>query len=123
MTKRIEDSMLKGPDQLKEGECYFEISFWDTQSDIPCIETWIYVGKNLLAGESSDDLWYFQDPESFIKHGSFVNLSDNTEYDVITADADAVRGFYNFGGLREALATLKPKSQIRLAGGSRSGLH
>ena len=117
MTKRIEDCMLKGPDDLKEGECYFEISFWDTQCEIPCIETWIYVGKNLLTGgETLDDLWYFQDPESFLKHGSFVHLSADTEHDVITAEADAVRGFYNFEGLQEALATLKPKIINKVGG-------
>jgi len=110
MTKRIEDCMLKGPDELREGECYFEISFSDTQSEIPCIETWIYVGKNVLPGdEASNDHWYFQDPDSYLKDGSFVHLSDETEHDVVTADADAVLGFYSFEGLREALATLKPK--------------
>jgi hypothetical protein len=65
MARRIEDCMLQGPDELREGECYFEISFWDTQSDIPCIETWIYVGKNLLKEGTQENRWYFQDPESY----------------------------------------------------------
>jgi len=111
MAKRIEDCMLKGPNQLREGECYFDISFSDTQSEIPSIETWIYIGKNLLTGEGPpDDLWYFQDPDSYLNHGSFVHLSEDTEHDVVTADEDAVLGFYSFDGLREALATLKPKT-------------
>jgi len=110
MKKRIADCMLKSPDELKQGECYFEIGFCDTESEIPCIETWIYVGKNLSTGDDSrTDLWYFQDPESFITHGSFLNLPPDTPNEVITADADAVSGFFSFEGLQEALATLKPK--------------
>jgi hypothetical protein len=110
MTKRIEEFMVQGPEELNEGECYFEISFCDTQSEIPCVETWIYVGKNLLKSDGpTDNRWYFQDPESYVQHGNFVDLAKEIEHDVVAADLDAVRGFYCFGGLREALATLKPR--------------
>jgi hypothetical protein len=110
MTKRIEDCMLRDPGELKEGFCYFQLGFSHTESEIPCIETWIYIGKNLSSHDDyRDDLWYFQDPESFQTHGSFLNLAPNIEHQVITADADAVIGFFSFEGLKDALTTLKPK--------------
>src|SRR5262245_10807000 len=107
--KKIEDCMLQGPDELNEGECYFQIGYSDTVHDIPIIETWIYVGKNLRREPDGSDHWYFQDADSYIKHGSFVGLSDDVESDVVVADLDAVRNFHDFDSLREALAILKPQ--------------
>lgn len=75
MAKPLQDCMLQGTEELTEGECYFDMAFYDTRSEIPTIQTWIYVGKNLLKADTTrGDRWYFQDPESYLKTWKLRNL-------------------------------------------------
>lgn len=110
MTTKMDDCMLRSVDELIEGESYFAISFWDTTSFIPSIQTWIYVGKNLLSSQTSNKpLYYFQDPGSFLAHGSFIFQNTQVERDMLEADEDTVSGLFSFKGLQTALSTFAPK--------------
>jgi len=109
MAKRIEECMLQATTHLNVGECYFDLGFYDTRNDIPGITTWIYVGKNLLAGDGPpDDRWYFQEPESLMKKGIFPKESMAHD-EVFAAQEVVVLSMFDFNGLIEALQTLKPK--------------
>ncbi len=103
--------MLKGPHELRDGECYFDLLFYHPDTDIPCIDTYVYIGKNVenRIRKSSDDRWYFQDPESYLKHGSFVSFSKRKriKHTVILADEDLVCHMYDLDGLIQALNELR----------------
>jgi hypothetical protein len=114
LAKDISDFMLNGPQDLREGESYFRVTYCDTKSDIPLIETWIYVGKDLLEGDGPREAkWYFQDPDSYINQGHFLQLSKGQEHRFFATDAGVVETFFNFAGLRNALACLEPKNVKR----------
>lgn len=110
MTDSFEQHMLKSTNDLREGECYFDLGFYDTISDIPDIDTWIYIGKNILQSDGSpDERWYFQEPESYMRKGSFPHSHTDAD-DVLAATELDVLSMFSFEGLVQALSLLKPKS-------------
>ena len=112
MARPLQDCMLQGTEELREGECYFDMSFYDTRNDIPSIQTWIYIGKNLLKADATrGDRWYFQDPESYLRHGSFVGFTKKVKRAVLAAEELMVLSMFSLKGLAEALALLHPKSR------------
>lgn len=44
---------------------------------IPEIETWIFIGKN-IKGEN-EEAWYFQDPDSICKEDNIIKWADDTD--------------------------------------------
>jgi len=68
-------------DKLILGECYFTLWFYKRDSRRPDIKSFIYVGKNLLSGrnESKNDECYFQALESYVEHGSFLQLPERIQ--------------------------------------------
>jgi hypothetical protein len=107
--------MLQGTKELREGECCFDMSFYDTRNDIPSIQTWVYVGKNLLKTDATrGNRWYFQDPKSYLKHGSFVTFTNKLKRTVLAAEELTALSMFSLKGLAEALALLHPKSRKQL---------
>lgn len=51
-------------DDLSVGNSYFLVGYFDDDLTIPDIETYIYIGKNVLPcdKDEDEDSWYFQDP-------------------------------------------------------------
>lgn len=97
------------PTQLKPGHSYFLLGFYHPKTEIPMIKTYIFVGVNLDGGKKSGgDEWYFQDPESYLKHGSFLQLSDKIEHNVLLANEDSLLQFYDLNGLIERLRKIDP---------------
>jgi hypothetical protein len=77
------------------------------------VKTYIYVGKNLERGKRGRrDEWYFQDPESYLKHGSFVHLSDKIEHNVLLTKEDSLPQFYGLNGLIERLRKIDPANVL-----------
>ena len=94
--------------ELKEGDYYFLLLFYPAKSEIPMIKTFIYVGKNLYAGEeSSGDDWYFQEPRSYLEHGSLLQLKNDIKPEVFLANEDALSQMYDINGLIERLKKIK----------------
>ncbi len=58
---------------LDVGDCYFSVTFADTEMTIPLIESMVFVGRDLEPGDAG--LLYFQDVESF-REGTQYNDSD-----------------------------------------------
>ena len=50
------------------GSCYFTLSYFDEQLKMPLIETYIFIGVDLLPGEkeAAERTWYFKRPDSFL---------------------------------------------------------
>ncbi len=87
--------------KLIQGERYFLMSFYDRNLKIPKIKTFIYVGKNLYSDrdESKGDEWFFQDPESYISHGIFLQFPEGTKRNILIANSDIVPHLYDVRGL------------------------
>jgi hypothetical protein len=81
------------------------MSFYDQKLTIPNIKTFIYVGKNLTSGKSGagKDSWYFQDPKSYLEHGSFLQLPKKIKREIFIADADILLHMYDIQGLIKTL--------------------
>ncbi|WP_163833367.1 hypothetical protein [Spartinivicinus ruber] len=90
-------------ESLIKGKTYYLIGFYDDALKIPDIETYIYVGKNLL---SDDGAWYFQCPQTFLKQGPFNELPPG-DYSVMRADEDTLEMMYDSQGIVNLLTNLQ----------------
>jgi hypothetical protein len=103
------------PEKLIVGKAYFVQGYFDREGRIPLIDTYIYIGKNLFAEKKSlqSDEWFFQDPESFLKNGSFTTMSKEKKAkikpDIYCVNKKALFSFYDIYGLIEKLSKLKDK--------------
>jgi len=80
------------PKELILFKPYFMLSYQKIDSIYPHIETYVYVGKNLYpeVHEDNRDHYYFQDAESFEKHGIFSELSEDVEHFTICLPSDSI---------------------------------
>ena len=91
------------------GLFYFLVWFYDDDLSIPDIETHIFVGKNLLPSDknSEEERWYFQEPESFLKNGLFLDVKNLSENDILRADQETLEMIYDLEGLIILLSDTK----------------
>jgi hypothetical protein len=63
---------------LKPGRCYFMLSFFDDASKFALIESYVFLGLDLMEGDSSqtERTWYFKDPEQFLTSGYKLDALD-----------------------------------------------
>ena len=96
-------------DDLLEGNSYFLVGFFDNNLSIPDIETYIYVGKNVLPSDndSEEESWYFQDPETYSKKGPFFEVQGKVDIDILRVDQDTLELVYNLDGVIEVLIEIK----------------
>lgn len=90
---------------LKVGTCYFLVTYSDHKLQIPKIDSLIYVGKNLLDSRTGNDIWYFQDAESYLTNGSF-NVSNNKDPNrrvIVADDEESLDIYLDLDGLIEEL--------------------
>jgi hypothetical protein len=98
------DFMVNRTEDLKEGEIYFHVTYYTEHSEIPVIETWIYIGKNLSPHDiKKGGRWYFQDPESYVKHGSFRKFRRKMRHHRYVVDEGTAHALFSMEGLSEAL--------------------
>lgn len=50
-------------DRLTVGQCYFSVTYADTEMTIPLIESMVFIGRDLSPGDT--DRLYFQEVESY----------------------------------------------------------
>lgn len=105
------------PKDLIPGSVYYMILFYDTELQIPNIRTLVYIGKNVLAGREDPlkDEWVFQDPKSYLKDGSIINIkSKKKKRDAhrksLVVDEGTLYSIHDLDGLLERLIKLQ-KSQ------------
>jgi hypothetical protein len=108
--------MLNTPEKLQEGEIYFDVSFFDRDSYVPMIGTWVYIGENLSRGDAKKGgRWYFQDPESYSKHGNAIDLPKRIRREIIKVDETVASCMFTLDGLAEALKTFRPHWPEKIA--------
>jgi hypothetical protein len=50
-------------DRMTVGQCYFSVTYADTEMTIPLIESMVFIGRDLNSGDTGK--LYFQDVESY----------------------------------------------------------
>jgi hypothetical protein len=96
---------IKDATSLVIGNCYFLVSYFDQGMRFPDIETYVFVGSNLLEGDAGDvSYWYFQDAESYAEQGIFTQIEDKASREVMRADEEALEMFFDYDGLFDVLA-------------------
>jgi len=96
----------KAQTRLKVGGCYFLLGYFDEDLRLPSIETYIYLGKNILDETEGDARWYFQEAESFVRLGRVQPQKGRNNDDILAAPIDHLEGFLNAGQLAEVLEKL-----------------
>lgn len=96
--------------KLIKGNCYFIVSYFDDGMCIPDVETYIFVGVNLLEENNDITYWYFQDAESYEKYGEFSQIQDKSSREVLRVDKEALEMIYDYHGLIEVLDETRSRS-------------
>ena len=81
------------------------VSYFDQGMRFPDIETYVFVGNNLLEDDGGEDMsyWYFQDAESYAEQGIFTQIEDKASREVMRADEEALEMFFDYDGLCDVL--------------------
>lgn len=95
-------------ENLIVGQSYFLLGFYDEEMCVPDIESYIYVGSNLLPSdkEAKEEWWYFQDPETYMKQGCFVSVDDKRDCGVLRANLVTLEMLHDLGGLIQRLSEI-----------------
>jgi hypothetical protein len=102
-------------EKLIIGECYFQLTYIDDDMCIPIMNTVVYVGQNLVQGDTG--LFYFQDVDSYIEGRRFVQGEDS-EITLHCCDKNSVNNVFEFEHALEGLMVCfltrqaKPKSPL-----------
>lgn len=64
--------------QFEMGRCYFMLSFFDNEGRMPLVETYVFIGVNLMERDqqSSGTTWYYKKPDSYIESGARLEEAD-----------------------------------------------
>jgi hypothetical protein len=63
-----------------QGRCYFIVSYADEDLRFPLIETYVYVGIDIYPHGSGNKLWYFKQPDAFVKSGNSAEESERNDF-------------------------------------------
>src|SRR5262245_41981010 len=91
---------------FREGICYFLLGYHDEAFKFPSIESYVYLGKNLLGEKPSDERWYFLEAESFVREGKPTSLRNRSNDDIVCAPADLLKDFLDAKQLANVLEDL-----------------
>lgn len=91
------------------GRCYFLLSYYNDDMSIPDIESYIYVGKNVMPSDkkTKEEWWYFQSPETYLKLGSFFLSDDERDLGVLRTNSNTLELFCDLEGLIQKLSDIR----------------
>lgn len=90
-------------ENLKVGDCYFHLGYYDRNLSIPFVDTYFFIGKNLFS-EVDYDSWFFQSPPQFLE-GRVANTLDNCEEaGIFVVPVDGLEDFVDWNGLISELS-------------------
>jgi hypothetical protein len=99
-----------GSVHFNEGACYFLLGYYDDDLKLPSIETFIYLGKNLLGELASDERWYFQQAESFVRNGRVVPSKGRDNDDILATPLEHLDQFLDPAQLASLLKKMANES-------------
>lgn len=92
---------------LKIGQCYFFVGFYDRGFKYPQIRTMFYIGKSIFKEETEKEKWYFQDAETYLNQGIPKKESEAEGLGVLALAEDALPLIETIEGLIETLNDVK----------------
>lgn len=92
------------PLELAINNVYFLVSFHDEDLLIPKIETYIYLGKDLLENDNS---FYFQSAETYFECGKWQPGLDTYSHEIICMQGDFLEDVFDYSGLQHQLELIK----------------
>lgn len=101
-SKGIDDSV----DLFREGACYFLLGYYDEDFNLPSVETFIYLGKNLLGEDATNERWYFQQAESFVRNGRVLPSPNRNNEDILSTSLEHLKDFLNSAQLGSLLSEM-----------------
>jgi len=99
-----------GSVSFKEGACYFLVGYYDDGMKLPAIETFIYLGKNLLGEAENEERWYFQQAESFVRNGRVLPSKARKNDDILTTLSEHLNDFLSPAQLANLLKEIVDES-------------
>lgn len=88
---------------LKAGHCYFTFSYYDEDVKMPLIETFVFLGLDLMEDDPqrAQRTWYFKRPDSFMATAYRFEKADYEN--CIRMGEDTIDLMLDFGALVEQL--------------------
>jgi len=96
--------------ELEVGKVYFEISWASHEAEVPDIETYIYIGKDIFGGNPEE--YFFQTSYSYEKHGNFAKLKDQNkkaQAEITLMRSEMIETLYDVNEVIEKLKDLEVK--------------
>lgn len=93
--------------QFEIGRCYFMLSFFDGNGRMPLVETYVFIGTNLMEADpkSSETTWYFKKPDSYIE--SDIRLDQADQESCIRVGADTMELMLDMSQLLQQLKEVR----------------
>ena len=85
---------------------YFRLLYASEKLDVPSVETYFYLGKN-IKGNEKEDIYYFQDAYSFQNSGSILKLGQSKKRPLTVMPESCLHFVKDIDGLINALQELK----------------
>jgi hypothetical protein len=95
------------PNDLKVGQCYFIVGFYDEGFRYPHIRTMFYIGESIFKNKVGKDKWYFQNAELYLKRGIPKKESEAENLGVLALDESALPLVETIDSLIETLNDVK----------------
>lgn len=95
--------------ELREGHYYFQVFYVTAKTSVPEIKTLFYLGKNIYkeGKQKNIDEYYFQDSESYQKHGNAVKRKSHLGRMVLFLTENQLSLMYDVHGLVELLHKIR----------------
>lgn len=96
--------------ELEKGKAYFGVSFSEAHTEIPEIETYVFIGEDIFTKDAGE--YVFQTPWSYLVHGNFSEISDQklkSKAQVNVMTSEVVETLYALPELIEYLGEIASK--------------
>ena len=93
------------PQDLKQGACYFLVTYHDEALRLPEIMTYVYLGEGIFGrkGAADEPRWFFQTAESHATDGAFDPKTHEPGEQLLAVGSDMIEEFRDLAGLIETL--------------------
>jgi hypothetical protein len=93
--------------QFEIGRCYFMLSFFDSNGRMPLVETYVFIGTNLMDADqkSAETTWYFKKPDNYIE--SDVRLREEDHESCIRVGEDTIELMLDMSQLLQQLKDVR----------------
>lgn len=95
------------------GQAYYLLTFLDKDLQIPSIDAYIFLGRNILKEDhlGSKDDWCFQTAESYVSRGPYNPDEPISSRDLLLAGGDMIDEFLELSELIRKLQEIEKRTR------------